>query len=71
MPGFVLDSFALIAYFRDEAGADKVEALLHNAPGRHEALHMTEVNYAEVQVEKFRTVRLVIEFLQIISLTYF
>jgi PIN domain nuclease of toxin-antitoxin system len=27
MPGSVLDSFALIAYFRDEAGADKVEAL--------------------------------------------
>ena len=49
MPGSVLDSFALITYFRDEAGADKVEALLHNAAIRHEPLHMTEVNYAEVQ----------------------
>jgi predicted nucleic acid-binding protein len=49
MPGFVLDSFALIAYFRDEAGADKVEALLHTVASRHEPLHMTEVNYAEVQ----------------------
>jgi len=48
MPGSVLDSFALIAYFRDEAGADKVEGLLHKA-ARHEPLHMTEVNYAEVQ----------------------
>ena len=49
MPGSVLDSFALIAYFRDEAGADKVEALLHKATSGHETLHMTEVNYAEVQ----------------------
>jgi predicted nucleic acid-binding protein len=49
MPGFVLDSFALIAYFRDEAEADQVERLLHKAAARHEPLHMTEVNYAEVQ----------------------
>jgi len=49
MPGFVLDSFALIAYFRDEAGADQVERLLHKAAARHEPLHMTEVNYAEVR----------------------
>lgn len=49
MPGFVLDSFALIAYLRDEPGADKVEELLHKAATRHEPLHMTEVNYAEVQ----------------------
>jgi predicted nucleic acid-binding protein len=49
MPGSVLDSFALIAYLRDEAGADKVEDLLHKAAARHEPLHMTEVNYAEVQ----------------------
>jgi predicted nucleic acid-binding protein len=49
MLGCVLDSFALIAYFRDEAGADKIEALLHQAAREHEPLHMTEVNYAEVQ----------------------
>jgi len=49
MPGSVLDSFALIAYFRDEAGADKVEALLHKAAKEREPLDMTEVNYAEVQ----------------------
>ena len=49
MPGCVLDSFALITYFRDEAGADKIEALLHKAAREHEPLHMTEVNYAEVQ----------------------
>ena len=49
MPGSVLDSFALIAYFRDEAGADKVETLLYKAARTREPLHMTEVNYAEVQ----------------------
>ena len=49
MPGSVLDSFALIAYLRDETGADKVEDLLHKAATRHDPLHMTEVNYAEVQ----------------------
>jgi ribonuclease VapC len=49
MPGFVLDSFALLAYLRDESGADKVEDLLRKAAARHEPLHMTEVNYAEVQ----------------------
>lgn len=49
MPGSVLDSFALIAYFRDEGGADKVEALLHKAARTREPLQMTEVNYAEVQ----------------------
>jgi predicted nucleic acid-binding protein len=49
MPGSVLDSFALIAYFRDEAGADKVETLLHKAATEREPLQMTEVNYAEVQ----------------------
>ena len=42
MPGYVLDSFALIAYFRDETGADKVEALLHKAANEREPLHMTE-----------------------------
>jgi len=49
MPGSVLDSFALLAYFRDEAGADKVEGLLHKAANEREPLHMTEVNYAEAQ----------------------
>ena len=55
MPVSVLDSFALIAYFRDEAGADKVEALLHKGANEREPLHMTEVNYAEVQYIIIRT----------------
>ncbi|MEI8241894.1 MAG: PIN domain-containing protein [bacterium] len=48
MPAFVLDSFALLAYFRDEPGAAAVEALLEQA-AVDRPLHMTEVNYAEVK----------------------
>jgi ribonuclease VapC len=49
MPGKVLDSFALIAYFRDEPGAETVENLLVSASKKDNPLHMTDVNYAEVK----------------------
>ena len=49
MPAKVLDSFALIAYFRDEPGADVVEGLLVAAGKKDTPLHMTDVNYAEVK----------------------
>ncbi len=45
----VLDSHALVAYFRDEPGAEQVEALLTHAAEADRPLHMTEVNYAEVK----------------------
>jgi len=45
----VLDSFALLAFLRGEAGDDKVAALLQKAGERDTPLHMTEVNYAEVK----------------------
>ena len=45
----VLDSFALLAFFRGEAGEEKVAALLERAGLRDEPLHMTEANYAEVK----------------------
>ena len=45
----VLDSFALIAYFRDEPGAEVVENLLVTAGEKDNPLHMTDVNYAEVK----------------------
>lgn len=54
MAGHILDSYALLAYFRDEPGADKVEALLHKASKKDQPLHMTEVNYAEVQYMTLR-----------------
>lgn len=49
MPDKVLDSFALVAYFRDETGAEVVENLLVAAGKKDSALHMTDVNYAEVK----------------------
>lgn len=45
----VLDSFALLAYLRDEAGAESVQALLEKASRKDSPLLMTEVNYAEVK----------------------
>ena len=49
MPAKVLDSFALIAYFRDGPGAEAVENLLVAAGKKDSPLHMTDVNYAEVK----------------------
>ena len=49
MPAEVLDSFALIAYFRDEPGAEAVENLLVAAGRKDSPLRMTDVNYAEVK----------------------
>lgn len=45
----VLDSFALIAFFRGEPGAAPVKELLHRAVLADKPLLMTEVNYAEVK----------------------
>src|SRR5271157_4842929 len=53
MPAKVLDSFALIAYFRDEPGAETMEDLLvfagKSAGKKDSPLLMTDVNYAEVK----------------------
>jgi predicted nucleic acid-binding protein len=49
MPAKVLDSFALIAYFRDEPGAETMEGLLVSAGKKDSPLLMTDVNYAEVK----------------------
>lgn len=54
MPSAVLDSFALIAYLRDEPGGQKVEQLLLAALANGHSLYMTEVNYAEC---KYMTLR--------------
>ena len=45
----VLDSNALLAYFRGEEAALMVRELLHKAAGADRPVHMTEVNYAEVK----------------------
>ncbi|MFT4688554.1 MAG: putative nucleic acid-binding protein [Limisphaerales bacterium] len=49
MAGLVLDSYALIAYFRDEDGADTVETLLVKATQSGKPLLMSEVNYSEAK----------------------
>jgi predicted nucleic acid-binding protein len=49
LPATVLDSFALIAYFRGEPGGIPVKALLQKASAADKPVHMTEVNYAEVK----------------------
>jgi len=49
MPAKVLDSYALIAYFRDEPGAEMMETLLVSAGRKDHPVLMTDVNYAEVK----------------------
>lgn len=49
MAAAVLDSYALLAFFRGEAGAGHVKDLLHKAASADRPLQMTEVNYAEVK----------------------
>ncbi len=49
MPATVLDSFALIAYFRGEPAGVAVKELLQQASKADQPVHMTEVNYAEAK----------------------
>ena len=49
MPATVLDSFALVAYFRGEPCGMAVKELLQKAGRADKPLHMSEVNYAEVK----------------------
>lgn len=55
MPATVLDSFALIAYFRGEPAGVPVKALLQKASKADKPVHMTEVNYAEAKYMILRT----------------
>ncbi len=54
MPATVLDSYALIAYFRGEPAGVPVKKLLQTASKADKPVHMTEVNYAEA---KYMTLR--------------
>jgi predicted nucleic acid-binding protein len=53
-PIFVLDSFALLAFFQDEPAADEVESLLGRALRGEVRLAMTVANLGEVV---YRTIR--------------
>lgn len=51
---YVLDAFALLAYFKNEPGAARVEQLLHEASQTGQDLLMTVINLGEVV---YRTMR--------------
>jgi ribonuclease VapC len=48
MANFVLDSYAMLAFFRNEEGAAKVAQLLHDAANDKHELYMPCVNAGEV-----------------------
>ncbi len=54
MKSYVLDSFALLAFLRDEKGAETVNDLLLLASESEALVGMTEVNYAEVKYISLR-----------------
>jgi len=47
-PHYVLDTFAVMAYLRGEAGGEAVRDLLRRAQGKEIALSLCLVNYGEV-----------------------
>lgn len=55
MTAAVLDSHALLAFFRGEEAGVLVKDLLYKAASVDRPLHMTEVNYAEVKYMLVRT----------------
>ena len=54
MKGFVVDSFALLAYLEDEPGANKMERLFDEARNNRIELLMSVVNWGEVYYSIFR-----------------
>lgn len=48
VPKYVLDSFALIAWLRDEPGADTVQTLLEKADENRAQIYVSWLNIAEV-----------------------
>jgi len=56
MPPLVLDSWALIAFFEDEAAAAAVEAILFQAIQTQRPLLLSVINWAEVYYTTLREV---------------
>lgn len=48
MANFVMDSFAMLTFFRNEQGAEKVAQLLHDAANEKHELYMPCINAGEV-----------------------
>lgn len=69
MRNYVLDSYALLAYFQNEAGAAEVKGLLKKAAAGEVALFLSAVNFGEVAyitrrkagAEKQRTFAIAVE----------
>ena len=54
MANFVLDSYALLTFFRNEEGADAMEKLLHEAAENKHELYIPVVNAGEVYYMSYR-----------------
>ena len=54
MAHFVLDSYAMLAFFRNEEGGEKVKQLLNDAVADKHELHMTAINAGEVYYMAYR-----------------
>ena len=48
MPDYVLDSYAMLAFFRNEEGGEKVKAYLNEAAANRLELYMSCINAGEV-----------------------
>jgi len=51
---FVMDACALIAFLRDETGAEVVTTVLRNANGGKAAIRMNGINLLEVYYDVYR-----------------
>ena len=54
MKRYVLDSFALIAFFENEAAADKVAGILRNINGNKARGFMSVINWGEIYYNTMR-----------------
>lgn len=54
LPAYVLDSFALLAYFQAEAGGAAVRAVLEAARDRRALLGMSLINVGEIYYSLYR-----------------
>ena len=54
MTKYILDSFAMLAYFEDEPGADKVNGILSAVIGRKAKGFMSVINWGEMYYNTMR-----------------
>ena len=54
MKKYVMDSFAMIAFFEDEPGADRVELILKSLMNREAKAYMSVINWGEIYYNTLR-----------------